>query len=160
LKEVIYRIPQKEDGKKIHSLVKGTGVLDVNSEYLYLLQSTHFKNTCSVAEADNEIVGFISGYIHPENPEVLFIWQVGVDSEFRGQSIAKNLLTHIIDRELLTDVKYIYTTISPSNISSQKFFEKFANSYKAEIVQETMFELKDFNDAHEDEVLYKIGPFK
>jgi len=160
LLKTIFRKQKKEDAKKIHKLVKNTNVLDVNSEYLYLLQSTHFNETCSVAEANNDIIGFISGYIYPLNPEVLFVWQVGVDDKFRGQNIAKDLLTNIIDRKLLQGVKYIYTTISPSNIASQKFFEKFAKSLNTEIHKETMFEISDFNNAHEDEVLYKIGPFK
>ena len=42
------RETRKNDAKQIYDLVKKK-VLDLNSHYLYLLQTTHFKNSCSVA---------------------------------------------------------------------------------------------------------------
>lgn len=51
------REPEKNDAKHIYDLVKKSKVLDLNSQYLYLLQSTHFKNSCSVALFENQIIG-------------------------------------------------------------------------------------------------------
>ncbi|MDX1808963.1 MAG: diaminobutyrate acetyltransferase [Sulfurospirillaceae bacterium] len=156
--EIILRKPQKSDAKQIYNLVKKTKILDVNSEYLYLLQATHFRDTCCVAQVDHEIVGFVSGYICPQNSDVLFVWQVGVDDKYRGKNMAGKMISHILDSESLKGIKYIHTTISPSNQASQRVFHKLANELHTVIAKETMFEVRDFNNAHEDEVLYKIGP--
>ncbi|RXJ97316.1 diaminobutyrate acetyltransferase [Malaciobacter molluscorum] len=150
--------PEKSDGKKIFNLINRCKPLDVNSEYLYLLQSTYFSNTCSVAKIDNEVIGFISGYLVPNKSDTLFIWQVAVDERARGKSVAKNLLLEILNRECNNNIKYIHTTISPDNKASQRFFEKFAKDFDANVESSTFLEIEDFNNAHEKEVLYKIGP--
>jgi hypothetical protein len=38
-------------------------------------------------------------------------------------------------------------------------FEKIAQSLNAKLTNEVLFEISDFNDAHEEEVQYTIGPF-
>lgn len=150
------REPIKSDAKHIYKLVKDTNVLDVNSEYLYLLQTTHFREFCSVALLEEEVVGFTSGYLIPNQEDTLFIWQVAVDSKMRGEGLAGKMIMDILQRESAKNVKTIHTTISPSNSSSQKLFEKLSKNYGVSFEKETMFEISDFNDAHEDEVLYKI----
>ena len=154
--EIVLRKPIKNDAKKIYNLVKDTKVLDLNSEYLYLLQCTHFKDTCCVALYEEEVVGFVSGYIVPGQNDVLFIWQVGVDERFRGKSVAGKLILEILNSNSSKNIKYIHTTISPSNRSSQRLFEKVAGSLKGNLVKEEFFKVEDFNNAHEDEILYKI----
>jgi L-2,4-diaminobutyric acid acetyltransferase len=155
-KSIFYRKPIKKDAKHVFNLVKDTKVLDVNSEYLYLLQCTHFQNYCSVAQYEDDIVGFVSAYLHPEQKDVLFVWQVGVDKNYRGNNIAQNLILDLLQREWANNINYVYTTISPSNTSSQRVFEKLSLKYGLGFETQTMFEVADFNDAHEDEVLYKI----
>lgn len=158
-----FRKPKKSDAKQIYNLVKSTKVLDVNSEYLYLLQSTHFSNTCCVAienqQSNENVVGFVSGYVHPKYKDVYFLWQVGVDAKQKGKGLALKLIEEILNRDELSGIKYLYTTISPSNKASQRLFDKVAISLKTDIHSENYFEIEDFNVAHEEEVLYKIGPF-
>lgn len=156
--EIIIRTPDKNDAKKVYNLIKKTKILDVNSEYLYLLQTTHFKDTCCVAEFNKEIVGFVSSYIHPQHSDILFVWQVAVDDALRGKNMAGQIIKHLLGRELLKGINYIYTTISPNNKASQRVFQKLAKEMNTIVEEETMFEIKDFHNAHEDEILYKIGP--
>jgi L-2,4-diaminobutyric acid acetyltransferase len=153
---ILIKKPIKSDAKNIYKLVKDTNVLDVNSEYLYLLQTTHFKEFCSVALLEEELVGFTSGYLIPNQEDTLFIWQVAVHSKARGEGLAGKMIMDILQRKSSKDVKKIYTTISPSNNSSIKLFEKLSQNYGVSFTKETMFAIDDFNDAHEDEVLYKI----
>jgi L-2,4-diaminobutyric acid acetyltransferase len=124
------REPEKNDAKHIYDLVKKSKVLDLNSQYLYLLQSTHFKNSCSVALFENQIIGFVSGYYLPNENDSLFIWQVAVDENHRGKNLALNLIDNIVSRK---NIRYLISTVSPSNISSQIVFEKFAKKYEANI---------------------------
>lgn len=154
--DIKLRVPNKDDAKKIYNLVKDTNVLDVNSEYLYLLQTTHFKEYCCVATLDDSIVGFTSGYIIPDRNDTLFIWQVAVDEIARGNGLAGKMLVDILQRDHLKNITTIHTTISPSNNSSKRLFEKLSKQYGVSFKSETMFKIEDFNNAHEDEVLYKI----
>ena len=41
----------------------------------------------------------------------------------RGKNLALNLIDNIVSRK---NIKYLISTVSPSNISSQRVFEKFA----------------------------------
>ena len=157
---ILFRIPQKKDAKKIVDLIKSGGTLDLNSEYLYLLQTTHFNKTCSVAVCNDEIIGFVSGYLVPnEEEETLFIWQVAVSSKFRGQNLAMQIIMDIFNRNnSKKQIKYILSTVSPSNKSSQRVFEKVAIDFDTDMKSKTLFSLDDFIDAHEEEVQYLIGP--
>ncbi|QKF67805.1 diaminobutanoate acetyltransferase [Arcobacter venerupis] len=158
---ILFRKPQKNDAKEIVNLIQSSGTLDLNSEYLYLLQSTHFNETCSVAVYNNEIIGFVSGYLVPNEEEKLFIWQVAVSSKFRGQNLALKIIIDIFNRNKSKKViKYILSTVSPSNKSSQRVFEKVANHLNTKIKNKTLFSIDDFIDSHEEEVQYSIGPIE
>jgi L-2,4-diaminobutyric acid acetyltransferase len=154
--EIVLRKPFLEDGKKIYNLVKDTKVLDLNSEYLYLLQATHFSQFCCVAQAGGDIIGFVSGYIKPNEENRFFIWQVGVDEKYRGNNLAARMIEDILQRDWCKGIDILETTISPSNSSSQRVFEKFAQKHGFEITKEEFFKIEHFNNAHEDELLYTI----
>lgn len=156
MSEILFSKPLKENAKDIYNLIKRGGVLDLNSEYLYLLQCTHFSETCSVATFNDEIIGFVSGYLLPNKSDTLFIWQVAVDERFRGQNIAFKTIMNIFNSN--ENIKYILSTVSPSNKSSQRVFEKLANHFNTKIENETTFSLEDFLNSHEIEVQYLIGP--
>ena len=122
--------PKKENAKEIFTLIKDTKILDLNSEYLYLLQTTHFSDYCCVALLENKVVGFVSGYIHPQHADVYFVWQVGVDSSMRGQGLASQMILNVLNRENLKNINYVHTTISQSNLASQKEFKKIENNFR------------------------------
>lgn len=155
--KIVIRKPTKNDASHIYTLVKESKALDVNSEYLYLLQSTHFASTCAVATCGDKLIGFVSGYIMPDTVDTLFVWQVAVDAKYRGRDLAKRMITHIISTNTLL-VNYIKVTVSPSNKASLRVFEKTANEFNTQIKAEKFFEASDFTNNHEEEVLYKIGP--
>ncbi|MGE4382022.1 MAG: diaminobutyrate acetyltransferase [Arcobacter sp.] len=155
----LLRKPDKNDSKEIFQLIKSVGTLDLNSQYLYLLQTTHFQNTCSVAIYNKKIVGFVSGYIIPDDKETLFIWQVAVSNEVRGQNLAMKIILDIFNKNNTSNnIKYILSTVSPSNKASQRVFEKIANKLNTKIENKTLFSIDDFFDAHEEEIQYLIGP--
>ncbi|WP_320034291.1 diaminobutyrate acetyltransferase [Halarcobacter sp.] len=159
-KKIYIRKPKKEFSKKIFQLVKSCSNLDLNSEYLYLLQSTHFKECCSIALCDDKVVGFVSGYKIPNNENALFIWQVAIDENFRGLGLANKLITNTLKRKVNSDVNYIHTTVSPDNKSSIRMFEKLAKKLNTQMKSKKFFKKEDFIDAHEEETLYEIGPIK
>lgn len=113
-----------------------------------------------VAEYNEEIVGFLSAF-HPQNsPEKIFIWQVAVDESQRGQGLGTALLKSLLKRKTCSGVNYLETTITPSNTPSQSLFRGLAKMLDThcevlDCFSETMFPEKK----HEDELLYRIGPF-
>ncbi|MDQ0337488.1 L-2,4-diaminobutyric acid acetyltransferase [Caldalkalibacillus uzonensis] len=154
------RKPRLEDGADLWSLVKETGVLDVNAAYTYLMLCRNFQDTCVVAEMDNSVVGFVSAYIHPKQPDTLFVWQVGVSESQRGQGLATKMLQALLQRQSCLNIRYLETTISPSNKASQALFRKLARDFDAYCAVSMCFQTDQFPDDHESELLFKIGPFK
>merc|ERR1712169_164475 len=64
-----FRKPVSTDGSDVFALVERCKPLDVNSMYCNLLQCSHFADTAIVAERGGQMVGFISGYRLPQQPD-------------------------------------------------------------------------------------------
>ncbi|GGB57182.1 diaminobutyrate acetyltransferase [Lentibacillus populi] len=160
-KEFHFRKPTKDDGAAVWELVKHTGVLDLNSSYSYLMWCEIFSETSIVVEKQGDIVGFISGFIHPKTPDSLFIWQVAVHESVRGNGLGTRMLFQLLEREYCTDVRYVEATVSPSNIPSQHLFLGLAKKLDTKYSISNYFVSIDFpRTGHENELLYKIGPFE
>lgn len=158
--KIAFREPAIADGDAIYQLIRTSPPLDVNSRYAYLLLCHHFSETCVVAESDGEVVGFLSAYRPPRRPEVLFVWQVAVGETARGQGVAGRMLESVLARPACEHVSFLETTVSPSNAPSQRLFRSFAEKRQARSEETTLFPESAFGgDAHESEVLFRIGPF-
>jgi L-2,4-diaminobutyric acid acetyltransferase len=159
-RRAVLRVPRKEDGAAVHALVEACKPLDLNSVYLYLLVCTHFAGTSVVAEVDGKIAGFTSAYVPPERPDTIFIWQVAVGEAARGQGLAKRLLREILSRPACRDVRFMETTVTPSNQPSRRLFASMSAELQADLTETVAFAGEDFGKAnHEAEVLFRIGPF-
>ncbi|ETX30865.1 diaminobutyrate acetyltransferase [Roseivivax isoporae] len=123
---VTFRKPVREDGSAIWELIRDCKPLDENSMYCNLLQSDHFRDTCVVAEKDGEIVGWISAYVTPHDPDTVFVWQVAVSSAARGMGLGTRMLSALMAREECAEVKRMQTTITLDNDASWALFRKFA----------------------------------
>lgn len=158
--EISYRRPESTDGAQVNALIERCPPLDINSVYCNLIQCQDFSETSIIAQNEkSEIVGFISGYVPPKRQRTLFIWQVALDSNYRGKGIASEMLSRLFSRD--TELRYMETTISPSNTSSQKLFKSFFDKHHMALETRTLFESgTHFPDSHEDEVLYRAGPAK
>jgi len=153
------RKPDLADGADIHNLIKNSRPLDVNSLYCYLLICTHFNETSVVVQNKDSIKGFISAYVHPKKDDTLFIWQVAVDSSLRKMGLAMRMVMVILGRDAAGKIRYIETTVSPSNEPSARFFHSLASTLKTGIVKESFITESMFGDEnHEEEILFRIGP--
>jgi L-2,4-diaminobutyric acid acetyltransferase len=159
--EIALRQPVAEDGSAVHELIAACPPLDTNSMYCNLLQCAHFSATSVAAELGGDIVGFISGYIQPDKPDTLFIWQVAVGEKARGQGLAGRMLKEILARPACDAVRFIETTITPDNRASWALFESLTNKLGTELKRSVMFERQQhFAGQHETEMLARIGPVK
>jgi L-2,4-diaminobutyric acid acetyltransferase len=153
------RIPKFSDSDGIYRLVKRCVPLDLNSRYAYMLVAAHFDATSVVAIHEENVIGLVSAYILPGKPDTLFVWQVAVDPDYRGKGVATLMLGDIFKRPAMRRVTFAETTISPSNTASLTLFKRFAETSGAAIESSTFAQAEDFGaDAHEAEILYRVGP--
>ncbi|PIC76702.1 diaminobutyrate acetyltransferase [Sporosarcina sp. P19] len=155
-----FRIPTVEDGKFIWQLIKDTKILDLNSSYSYLLWADQFSDTSIVVEDHGKLVGFISGFIQPKAQDTLFIWQVAVDESVRGKRLASRMLHTILQSDACRNIRYLETTVTPSNIPSTNLFKGLARDLGTECTITDGYTKDQFPGCgHESEKLFRIGPF-
>ena len=154
------RTPRSTDGAKVWSLIGATDALDDNSLYCNLLQTTHFASTCAIAEQDGKIVGWLSGYIPPDQPETYFVWQVCVSDAARGQGLGRKLIGDVLARPACRSVTTLQCTITHDNEPSWGLFTGIARKLDAQMHQVEMFDRHaHFEDRHDSEYAVSIGPF-
>ncbi|MCR9109136.1 diaminobutyrate acetyltransferase [Marivita sp. XM-24bin2] len=151
------RKPEATDGAAIWELVKDCKPLDENSMYCNLVQADHFRDTCVVAELDGEIVGWISGYMIPDQ-NALFVWQVAVGEKARGLGLGKKMLLELIERDACDDATTLKTTITRDNAASWALFRSFARSIGGDLSDEPHFTRDEhFEGRHATEHMVSIS---
>lgn len=160
-KPISLRNPKPEDGPRVSDLIANCPPLDENSRYCNLLQCSHFSDTCVSAWMGDELVGFVSGYIPPRQPDTYFLWQIAVAAAARGQNLTQRMLDFVLELPACQQVTQLQTTITDDNEPSQRVFAKLAKRREADIRHEPFFTREvHFDDHHDTEYLYTIGPFK
>jgi len=155
------REPCAEDGAALNQLVEACPPLDPNSLYCNLLQCTHFRSTSIAASEAGQLLGFISGYLIPESPDTLFIWQVAVAPAGRRRGLALRMLKGILERPACERVEFVHTTVNPDNTASRLLFGALARDFEAPLRESVLFDRKThFAGAHPDELLLNIGPLR
>jgi len=155
-----FRIPEETDGYNVWKLIKSCPPLDENSLYCNLLQCSHFAKTCILAQTDDRALGWVSGYVLPEDPETLFVWQVAVHADARGTGLGKELLKRLVARDNLNHIRHMNTTITATNEASWGMFRSFAKAMDAPIRSAVWLTKEDhFQGLHDAEQLVRIGPF-
>ena len=159
--DITFVIPTTELGPQVWDLIKECDPLESNSRYCNLLQTFHFKDTCIAAlTPEQELWGFVSGYMVPNSDNTLFIWQVAVSPQARGMGLGKRMIMNILSRGL-DDIHYIDTTITEDNKASWALFGSLARDLgDAAMHSRLLFDSeKHFDEKGEDEILLRIGPF-
>lgn len=150
--------PRPEDGSALWRIARDSTVLDLNSSYAYLLWVRDFAETSVIARVDGSVAGFVTGYLRPDEPDTVFVWQVAVDEAYRGAGIAGKLLRGLLDRLQPRGVRFLETTITSDNEASIRLFSALARDRNTEIVRDKLFTADLFPDGHDDEDRYRIGP--
>ena len=158
--EVRIRTATTDDGAGIWRVVRDSGVLDLNSAYLYMLLGREFGETCVVAEHAGTITGFVTGFRPPRRPESLFTWQIGVAESMRGLGVGRRLLAAFLQAPGAAGATLLETTISPSNTASRALFTALARDIGAHIESGEGFRADQFpaEGDHEAEDWFRIGP--
>ncbi|WUQ38276.1 diaminobutyrate acetyltransferase [Streptomyces sp. NBC_00234] len=154
--------PRVEDGAAIWRIARDSEVLDLNSSYSYLLWCRDFAATSVVARDENgDAIAFVTGYIRPDRPQTLVVWQVAVDQGHRGKGLAATLLDALTTRVAADQgLAGVETTVTPDNTASDRLFTSYALRHDVALEREVLFDGGLFPEGtHLPEVLYRIGPF-
>jgi ribosomal protein S18 acetylase RimI-like enzyme len=81
----------------------------------------HFQDTSFIAEQDNEIVGFLIGFVSQTHPTESYIHFIGVHPEHRKDGIAKLLYQMFFDKVQDKGCKIVRCVTSPVNKTSIAF---------------------------------------
>ncbi|MFX0578001.1 diaminobutyrate acetyltransferase [Nocardia nepalensis] len=154
----VLRQPRLGDAAQIWRIAKDSRVLDTNSSYAYLLWCRDFASTSVVAEVGGRVVGFVIGYLRPQAPETVFVWQVAVEREQQGRGVGAALLDTLLDTVAAAGVSTLETTIAPDNPASVATFAAVARRRSARMTKHPLFEPELFPDSHAAEDLYLIAP--
>jgi diaminobutyrate acetyltransferase len=152
--------PSVVDGAALWRIARDSGKLDLNSSYAYLLWCRDFAATSRLARIDGDVAGFVTGYLRPDAPDTLMVWQVAVDQRFRGRGLAGTLLDALVADMAATGVRYLETTVTPDNEASVALFAGLARRLGTEHERTDLFGPEHFPDGHQTEVLHRIGPFR
>ena len=163
-KEKISRFtaPVLADGPALHDLIARCPPLDPNSRYCNLLQCSHFAATSVLAWGESGVLqGAITGYARPDCPATLFVWQVAVAAEARGQGLGSSMLEVILARPRRQPFQALQTTITPSNAASWGLFRRFAEEQGAALTALPWLNReRHFAGAQEGETLLTIEPLR
>ncbi|QBS39608.1 diaminobutyrate acetyltransferase [Nocardia sp. CS682] len=155
---VVLRAPRVADGAQLWRIAKDSAVLDTNSSYAYVLWCRDFATTSVVAEVNGRVVGFVIGYVRPQAPDTVFVWQVAVDRAQQGKGTGAQLLHALLNNVAAQGVSKLETTISPDNAASIALFSSVARRRDARITKRPLFDAGVFPDSHAPEDLYLIAP--
>ena len=154
-----FRTVRVDDAAGMWRLVRHCGVLDLNSPYAYLLLCRHHHRTCLVAEEAGSLVGFVTAYVPPTDPEVVFVWQVGVADSHRRHGVGRALIDELLDR--CPEARFLECTVAPSNDASLALFRAVAAARRVPIEVRPGFAAEHFPaeaSAHEREDVVRVGP--
>ncbi|GGS81671.1 diaminobutyrate acetyltransferase [Streptomyces badius] len=154
----VFRAPVPDDGPAVWKLVENTPGLDSNSPYYYTLWFRDFAHGSLVATVDDEIVGFLTGYRRPDEPETYFVWQTAVNPRHGIPFLGVKLFQAAADQQVAEGARYVEATVSAENKSIIMVLKQFARKHAAHIETRVLFPGSLFADDHHDEVLYRIGP--
>lgn len=151
------RLPIPSDGPAMQKVARSSKLLSVHDTYYYALMAKHFKRTCLVAEYQETISAYVTGYIPAKQQDTLFIWQIGVAPDLQGKSIGKQMLSALVDT---LQPLFLESTIVPSNKASIALFRSVARFFdtKHTFSKEPFFSKEDLGPHEPAEHLMRIGP--
>ncbi|CAM1354622.1 MULTISPECIES: GNAT family N-acetyltransferase [Tenacibaculum] len=116
----------------------------------------YFTNTSFIVKDQNQILGFIIGFISQDNPKLGYVHFIGVNPEFRKLNLGKKLYAHFFKEAKCLKLKEIECVTSIKNKLSINFHKSLGFSIQKgnkEIDGISYFE--NYDGINEHRVLFK-----
>ncbi|AZT99943.1 diaminobutyrate acetyltransferase [Brevibacterium linens] len=158
--EVSPETPTLKDAASMWSLVRSTPEVDQNSAYYYMIWCRDFMNTTRVVRHEGEVAAFITGYIQPDAPDTLMIWQQVISPAFRGTGLGICLLRSVAEPLIKSSsIQFVEATVSAVPSPPARTLEKLGALYGAPVASTELFSSSMFPDSdHGPEILVRVGP--
>jgi ribosomal protein S18 acetylase RimI-like enzyme len=147
----------EEDFIKISQLGEKCSPMINERKAIYHIFTKYFKNTSLVLEDNENIKGFLIGFISQENNENAYIHLLCIEKDSRGQNMASNLLEEFISIVYSLGCKKVFLVCKPSNKMAIKFYNKmdFLPLYSDKtIVIDDINIFKDYDGPNEDKIVF------
>ncbi|HEY9775122.1 MAG TPA: GNAT family N-acetyltransferase [Planktothrix sp.] len=107
--------------------------LGLHSAFTYWVVS-HFYGDYSLIAFDEagEAAGYIMSITKRDEPDLLYVWQIGVLSKYRRKALARELIEKLYNEKIAASkIKRLQVTIDSNNVASNRFFRAFAERHGA-----------------------------
>lgn len=155
---MIIKNPKGNDYLKIHELTGRLEGLVQHPVHFYSIMTRYFGNSFFIIREEDEIIGFTWGFVSQTDKDVFFLWQIGLDKQYRGRKLAQKLVGRLMDFAENNDCKKIHATVETDNIASARMFEKmdFRNaSYGNTIIENGKKAMANYYGSGTNQILYE-----
>jgi ribosomal protein S18 acetylase RimI-like enzyme len=123
LENVRIRTVKEKDFFEIMNLASKCDPIPVERDSIYHLFTKYFANTCFVAEIDNQIVGYILGFISQLEKNVAYIHNICIAPDLRRKKIGSGLYQKFFQNMKNEKCQKIFLIINPKNKLSISYHE-------------------------------------
>lgn len=117
------RTVKEEDFFEIMTLASKCAPIPIERDSIYHLFTKYFANTCFVAEKDNQIVGYILGFISQLEKDVAYIHNICISPDLRRKKIGSSLYQKFFQNMKKEKCQKIFLIINPKNKLSINYHE-------------------------------------
>lgn len=144
------------DSPLLRSLAAACGTLDVHTPYTYWVACRYHGSSIFILEDAGEPVGYVMAL---DNPDCVFLWQIGILAPYRGKGLSQLLYAHVMDYAAAAR-KPLQVTIAPENKASLGALESCCRSRGLSIQVKDTLRLTDRIDPdfRETEIIYCVDP--
>ena len=135
-------------------LASKCGPLDVHTPYTYWVASCYYGKSSFILEHDGEPIGFIMSV---DTPDAVFIWQIGVLSNYRRKNLSCELISKCFAYARNAG-KDLEATIAKDNLPSYNALRRACEKHNFTIEQLEEVVIHDMSDDsfEEKEIRYRI----
>jgi ribosomal protein S18 acetylase RimI-like enzyme len=149
----------EDDFKQLVDVAENCKPITNMTPSVYHLFTRYFPNTSFVIEdrSNNDIIGFLLGFISQENPKESYIHLLCLDHCLRGNGVAKLLVDKFIDAVSTRGCNKVSLVTKPHNKISIKFYTKlgFESSRTDKTVEiDGINVYKDYDGLGDDKIIF------
>jgi len=122
----VLRAPEADDAGRIADLADGFASGEAYAPQGDLMSNAAFRDTSVVAELEGELVGGVTAYRLPYDPQTLFIWHADVAETARDQGLSSLMMGYLMRQEACVGVTRVQTAIAPMDERAWTLFRHFA----------------------------------
>ena len=153
--------PELSKFKEISSLVAECEGLVAHDNHFYKIILNYFGNSSFIAIDDNRVLGWVFGFKSQFDPNIFFLWQLGVHPKVRRRGVGLQLIERLIEVARGLGSTKMRSTVIRENVASRDLFEKCGFNNISESKENFLTDqygpyIPNYYAENEDLVLYEL----